>query len=647
MQFTAHSNRNAQIASSQVPSANQDRRNSLASQVEAFFMGRVSKSSNLAFPEYSDVAAPSQPVAPILKEMQDTWSVKVKVTYGDSIIKFLLLLTSGIKELMQEVSLTLDCVLDISKPPDQHGERNTSTACETPSHYVQTGMEGELFGQNEMANVFPRDFMGGPIALDTESGLIMVSRPPDQHGERNTSTACRTPSCNVETGMEVEPVGQNLEANVFRQDFMGGPVALNTDGLTFPECSDAVAPSQPMATILDTIPHLTGASSECAFQVKNQSMQFTANPYPNGLVDPHPQIALTQTLSENMERLEDRRNLLAPQKEPLPEAHVFGSVNWTVRSCSDLALSQPMPTIPHTTGCSEYWRNSLALLEEHLLEENDYGSINLTALSCFDPGPSQPMHTIPHTMPTIPQMMPLLTERQDMRSCYGLWGALMEELSPELLFQQWYVSVGRSFKKPLGNGLQSCRGFYQSVKQMGLSLNIDMSATAFIEPLPVIEFVAQVLGKDVYSRPLSDADRLKVEKALRGFKVEVTHRGNMRRNFPVDEEKNMKSVIDYFQEVYGFTTQHSHLPCLLVGSARKVNYLPMEACQIVEGQRYSKKLNDKQITSLLKLTCQRPKEQEAEILQAFKYALNLYRVNLAIYHYKIAQLQQQLNVLAA
>ncbi|KAE9448753.1 hypothetical protein C3L33_19349, partial [Rhododendron williamsianum] len=189
---------------------------------------------------------------------------------------------------------------------------------------------------------------------------------------------------------------------------------------------------------------------------------------------------------------------------------------------------------------------------------------------------------------------------------------------------QRYVSVGRFFyssniKRPqlLGNGLQSWRGFYQSLKptQMGLSLNIDMSATAFIEPLPVIEFVAQVLGKDVYSRPLSDADCVKVKKALRGVKFEVTHRGNMRRNFPVDEEKNMKSVIDYFQEVYGFTIRHSHLPCLLVGSARKVNYLPMEACKIVEGQRYSKRLNDKQITSLLKLSCQRPKEQEAEILQ--------------------------------
>lgn len=40
-----------------------------------------------------------------------------------------------------------------------------------------------------------------------------------------------------------------------------------------------------------------------------------------------------------------------------------------------------------------------------------------------------------------------------------------------------------------------------------------------------------------------------------------------------------------------------------------------QACKIVEGQRYSKRLNDKQITSLLKFSCQRPQEQEAEILQ--------------------------------
>lgn len=41
----------------------------------------------------------------------------------------------------------------------------------------------------------------------------------------------------------------------------------------------------------------------------------------------------------------------------------------------------------------------------------------------------------------------------------------------------------------------------------------DMSSTAFIEPLPVKDFVAQLLNRDIATsttRPLSDADRVKV-----------------------------------------------------------------------------------------------------------------------------------------
>ena len=151
------------------------------------------------------------------------------------------------------------------------------------------------------------------------------------------------------------------------------------------------------------------------------------------------------------------------------------------------------------------------------------------------------------------------------------------------LFLHSYAPFGQSFfspdlgrRQPLGDGLESWRGFYQSIRptQMGLSLNIgnikpdplgtkfvhvfclslllhglghgfffpfeanalehsltdwflpilntdilifsnfctfsDMSATAFIEPLPVIEFVAQLLNSDIHSRPLSDAERVKV-----------------------------------------------------------------------------------------------------------------------------------------
>lgn len=39
---------------------------------------------------------------------------------------------------------------------------------------------------------------------------------------------------------------------------------------------------------------------------------------------------------------------------------------------------------------------------------------------------------------------------------------------------------------------------------------LDTSAAAFIEPLPVIDFVAQILGKGALTRPFSDSDHLKV-----------------------------------------------------------------------------------------------------------------------------------------
>ncbi|KAL6603356.1 hypothetical protein ACP70R_043717 [Stipagrostis hirtigluma subsp. patula] len=202
-----------------------------------------------------------------------------------------------------------------------------------------------------------------------------------------------------------------------------------------------------------------------------------------------------------------------------------------------------------------------------------------------------------------------------------------------------YAPFGRSFFSPdlgrrrsLGEGLESWRGFYQSIRptQMGLSLNIDMSATAFFEPLPVLDFVAQLLNTDIHSRPLSDAERVKIKKALRGVKVEVTHRGNMRRKyriagltsqatreltFPVDQGGTVKSVVQYFQETYGFAIQHTYLPCLQVGNQQRPNYLPMEVCKIVEGQRYSKRLNQSQIRALLEETCQRPHDRERDIIQ--------------------------------
>ncbi|KAJ4785439.1 Argonaute family protein [Rhynchospora pubera] len=204
------------------------------------------------------------------------------------------------------------------------------------------------------------------------------------------------------------------------------------------------------------------------------------------------------------------------------------------------------------------------------------------------------------------------------------------------------VPVGRSFfsdsfgRYKLGEGLESWSGFYQSLRptQMGLSLNIDISSTAFIESVMVTEFVSKLVGKDLNNIHLTDADILKIRKNLKGVKVEVTHRGNMRRRyrisgltalptrdltFPCDEQGTMKKVVDYFREVYSHNIRYVKLPCLDVGNnSRKPNYLPMEVCKIVKGQRYRKKLNENQTTNLLKATCQKPVDREKSILNTVR-----------------------------
>ncbi|KAH9700121.1 protein argonaute 5 [Citrus sinensis] len=196
-----------------------------------------------------------------------------------------------------------------------------------------------------------------------------------------------------------------------------------------------------------------------------------------------------------------------------------------------------------------------------------------------------------------------------------------------------HTVVGRSFFSTdlgpmgqLGDGVEYWRGYFQSLRptQMGLSLNIDVSASSFYEPILVTEFV-QNYCRDL-SHPLSDEVRLKVKKALKGIKVVLTHREYnnshkitgissqpMSQLMFTDDSATRMSVIQYFRERYNIALQFTSLPALVAGSEARPIYLPMELSRIVAGQRYAKRLNERQVIALLRATCQRPREREENI----------------------------------
>nr|CAB3447460.1 unnamed protein product [Digitaria exilis] len=152
-----------------------------------------------------------------------------------------------------------------------------------------------------------------------------------------------------------------------------------------------------------------------------------------------------------------------------------------------------------------------------------------------------------------------------------------------------------------------------------------ISATSFFKPVTVIKFVEEFLNIRDSSWPLSNRDRVKIKKALRRVRIETRHQPDQIRRykitgitpistsqliFPIDEMGTRQTVVQYFWDKYNYRLKYGSWPCLQAG---RLVYLPMEVCKIVEGQRYSKKLNDRQVTNILRATCKRPQEREQSI----------------------------------
>ncbi|KAK9733082.1 hypothetical protein RND81_04G042200 [Saponaria officinalis] len=189
------------------------------------------------------------------------------------------------------------------------------------------------------------------------------------------------------------------------------------------------------------------------------------------------------------------------------------------------------------------------------------------------------------------------------------------------------VSIGKTFhpadfdpRNDLGGGIAASKGFQHSLKptSQGLALCLDYSVLAVRKRISVLEF----LKEHVYGFEFGSFQRLKrqIMSALKGLKVTVTHRRTKQKytvtgftdqracdiTFTTEDPNGQvppKTVrlLDYFREKYPeLNIKHPTLPCLDVGKGGRVNYLPIELCVLVEGQRYPKEDLDYNAAAFLK-----------------------------------------------
>ncbi|MQM18739.1 hypothetical protein Taro_051734 [Colocasia esculenta] len=187
----------------------------------------------------------------------------------------------------------------------------------------------------------------------------------------------------------------------------------------------------------------------------------------------------------------------------------------------------------------------------------------------------------------------------------------------------------------LGGGVSGCRGLDSSfrITSGGLMLNMDVSTTMLLTPGPVRNFL--LANQNV--REPHQVDWGKAKRMLRNLRIKARHTGmefkiiglselpcnqqlfSMKcKNGSGDGQTVEVTVYDYFAQLGIQLSWSAHAPCLDVGRPKKPIYLPMELCDLLPLQRYTKALTTQQRAALVEKSRQKPPERIRVVTDAVR-----------------------------
>ncbi|XP_061993550.1 protein argonaute 4A-like [Rosa rugosa] len=203
-----------------------------------------------------------------------------------------------------------------------------------------------------------------------------------------------------------------------------------------------------------------------------------------------------------------------------------------------------------------------------------------------------------------------------------------------LVRQSFFHNKPRSFIE-LGGGVLGCRGLHSSFRatQGGLCLNMDVSTTMILKPGPVVNFLIENQNvKTPYQ-----IDWTKAKRMLKNLKI-VTYASKKeykitglsdkpcrQQTFFLKSKKGQNgdgveiTVCEYFAQYKQMQLRDSaDFPCINVGKPKKPSYFPLELCDLVSLQRYTKSLSNIQRASLVEKSRQKPQERMSTLRDALR-----------------------------
>ncbi|KAJ3669410.1 hypothetical protein LUZ60_011360 [Juncus effusus] len=185
----------------------------------------------------------------------------------------------------------------------------------------------------------------------------------------------------------------------------------------------------------------------------------------------------------------------------------------------------------------------------------------------------------------------------------------------------------------LGGGVTGCRGFHSSfyTTHAGLSLNMDVTTTMIMTPGPVVNFL---VSNQNCQNP-SQIDWSKAKRMLKNMRIKTKHTKMEfkiigvsdypcnKQIFPMKtigkEETTDITVLEYYRDIRQIEVSWSStLPCLDVGKPKRPNYLPLELCELVSLQRYTKSLSGPQRASLVEKSRQKPQDRTRTLIEGVR-----------------------------
>ena len=187
----------------------------------------------------------------------------------------------------------------------------------------------------------------------------------------------------------------------------------------------------------------------------------------------------------------------------------------------------------------------------------------------------------------------------------------------------------------LGGGLDLWFGYQPSfvMGSWNLYLQVDLTSKPFTRKMDVIEFAQEFLGTELCFDSIIDPfDVEKLSKALTGRKMKLRHNRRQRTIADVVRENSIdktfensgrtQNIVEYYQMKYAREIKYRSLPLVRAEPKKRDNCYPMEICDIVGDQPWSKKLPEWQQAIVNRNGTIDPHSKSQFILKMFDYDTN-------------------------